>query len=139
VLPVGWPSKMIRMNLNRANFYHCLESTTPKWFSGQNNSIGVLEGLDSIYIVHRSITKQCCPSRSPQKSFTIFSRYTTPKWLPSQTNELKVFERFESTYFYEAHAMHWLPYAIESYNNHKCVLVPSLWGHEIDFRVQPMI
>jgi len=88
--------------------------TTPQWFSGQTNSIGVFGRLGSIHIPHNSPTEQCCPSHRLQKPskwteisliFTIFLGYTTPKCLPSRTNELKVFGRLESTHFYERHVL----------------------------------
>jgi len=95
------------------NFYHLLKVYDSKMVFSWTESIGVLEGLDSVHIVHGSPTISSV-ARHPLKwseyieilrSFGTFSRYTTPEWLPSQINELKVFGWFELTYFYEGHAL----------------------------------
>jgi len=41
--------------------------TTPKWSSGQTNSIGVLERIGLIHIPRKSPTEQCCPPHRLQK------------------------------------------------------------------------
>jgi len=81
--------------------------TTPKWFSGQINSICVLRRLETQLI---SPTKTQLSSVSRRIDFKkdrnkpeFLSR--SPPQISSRTNELKVFGRLESTHLYEKHVL----------------------------------